>query len=385
MAIFSGPEIPNNGLVFHYDMGNTVKSWKGEPTTNVVTNANMTGGWVLSNFSGSAATITYETEDGIPHLKITNVVLGTGSPDYPRITDTTFTQTITDGFSVSFEAKGTPGEVIRLALYSTGSTKITLTATLTQSWQRYTFDNRSTGFTLNQPYIRFDTTIAGSVRYIRKIQVEQKVFATPFVVGTRSNTQAIADLTNNKVITADSLTYNSDGSFNYNGSANIASLTSSVTITTNYTAEAWIKRNVIGASHGIMSDLQYSWWLFYINNANKLSMYHARNQPTFVINSLSGTTNIGTNWTHVVSVFDSLQGLKLYVDGNLDATNSNTTIFDLGAGRGPQFIGVMRQDAAGVNSNYFNGRIDQLKIYNRALSAAEVQQNFEATRGRNGI
>jgi hypothetical protein len=32
-----------------------------------------------------------------------------------------------------------------------------------------------------------------------------------------------------------------------------------------------------------------------------------------------------------------------------------------------------------------NGNISQLQIYNRALSAAEIKQNFEATRDRYGI
>jgi len=34
---------------------------------------------------------------------------------------------------------------------------------------------------------------------------------------------------------------------------------------------------------------------------------------------------------------------------------------------------------------YFKGKISVVKIYNRALSAAEVQQNFNATRSRFGI
>ena len=45
------------------------------------------------------------------------------------------------------------------------------------------------------------------------------------------------------------------------------------------------------------------------------------------------------------------------------------------------FIG-MSQHSAG---QCFNGRISQASIYNRALSAAEIQQNFNATRGRYGI
>lgn len=37
------------------------------------------------------------------------------------------------------------------------------------------------------------------------------------------------------------------------------------------------------------------------------------------------------------------------------------------------------------NGNVLNGYIPNIKVYNRALSAAEIQQNFEALRGRYGI
>jgi hypothetical protein len=39
----------------------------------------------------------------------------------------------------------------------------------------------------------------------------------------------------------------------------------------------------------------------------------------------------------------------------------------------------------GLLTRYFNGSIAQTTIYNRALSASEVLQNFNATRARFGI
>src|SRR6056300_550159 len=35
MSAYSGPEISNDGLVFHFDIENTDKSFKGKPTTNI--------------------------------------------------------------------------------------------------------------------------------------------------------------------------------------------------------------------------------------------------------------------------------------------------------------------------------------------------------------
>lgn len=377
MSCYVGPKISNSGLVFHYDMSNTSKSWKGAPTTNVVTNANMTGGWSLSNFSGSSATLTYETEDGIPHLKITNVVLGTGSPDYPRITDTTFTQTITDGFSVSFEAKGTPGEVIKLSLYSTGSTKITLTATLTGSWQQYTFNNQTTGFTLNQPYIRFDTTIAGSVRYIRRIQVEQKAFATPFVAGTRSTTQAILDLTVNNTITATSLTYAGNNTFSFTGTNSIS--IPSINFSQAQTIEIWLqplendatRRNPYNQAYG-----GYGTWTHEPSGAFNYYYGDAGSNNTPYIGHTSGFTVVQNEIAHLVSTRNTTTS-QWYKNG-VQSTSYSHSYLDLAADNNPILIGT------GYAGGYI-GNIFSVKLYNRALSLAEIQQNFEASRGRYGI
>jgi hypothetical protein len=39
----------------------------------------------------------------------------------------------------------------------------------------------------------------------------------------------------------------------------------------------------------------------------------------------------------------------------------------------------------GSTQYYLNGNISNIKIFNRALTANEIQQNFEALRGRYGI
>jgi hypothetical protein len=44
-----------------------------------------------------------------------------------------------------------------------------------------------------------------------------------------------------------------------------------------------------------------------------------------------------------------------------------------------------RELQKGTTNSMLNGTIYSVRIYNRALSTAEIQQNFEATRGRYGI
>jgi hypothetical protein len=69
--------------------------------------------------------------------------------------------------------------------------------------------------------------------------------------------------------------------------------------------------------------------------------------------------------------------VRIYINGNLESTNARTGTITAGA----KNIG----SSSGGGSEYFNGTISDVKFYNRALSATEVQQNFNALRGRYGI
>jgi hypothetical protein len=48
-------------------------------------------------------------------------------------------------------------------------------------------------------------------------------------------------------------------------------------------------------------------------------------------------------------------------------------------------VEIGRANYPGSGSRFFNGNISQVSIYNRALSASEVKQNFNATKSRFGL
>ena len=88
-------------------------------------------------------------------------------------------------------------------------------------------------------------------------------------------------------------------------------------------------------------------------------------------------------WTYVALVVDSVNdNYKIYVNGVEDYTGSylgTITHFDR-ITIGQRFL-LGGYEASSV----FNGNIAQVSIYNRALTEAEVQQNFSALRSRFGI
>jgi hypothetical protein len=87
--------------------------------------------------------------------------------------------------------------------------------------------------------------------------------------------------------------------------------------------------------------------------------------------------NLSPNvWVNVASVINgSSKTLQLYINGSLQSTtnvtNTQSSITEFGRYSG--------------NDHYFNGRVSNTQIYNRALTAQEIQQNYNATRGRYGI
>jgi hypothetical protein len=77
--------------------------------------------------------------------------------------------------------------------------------------------------------------------------------------------------------------------------------------------------------------------------------------------------------------------VSLYKNGELKNTASQSGAIYNNTGQQPTAIGRDVRYSIGVSGRMLNGRVYNMKIYNRALTAAEIRQNFEATRGRYSI
>jgi hypothetical protein len=95
---------------------------------------------------------------------------------------------------------------------------------------------------------------------------------------------------------------------------------------------------------------------------------------------VTGITVGNSTWNHVAMSFSETVGTPsnnaiIYLNGIAVLT---TTIKHLN-----QNVQVMVGEAN--FSQYFGGNIAQASIYNRVLSAAEISQNYNATKGRYGL
>lgn len=216
---------------------------------------------------------------------------------------------------------------------------------------------------------------------LANIQFEVGSIANNFIAGTRSNTQAVLDLTGNNTLTASSLTYASDGTFSFNGSSNYLSFPSDTlfksgggwTVETNFKLSAVVAGslyNFIGAGN-----ILYNSWYWTVYQS-KLALW----DRTLSVWKYGSTVIQANTWYRASIVCnDAGTSYQFYLNGV--AEGGDHVGFAWTAAMSSLSIGHIGRADSG-NGRYFGGTLASTQIYNRALSAAEVAQNFQALRGR---
>lgn len=142
-------------------------------------------------------------------------------------------------------------------------------------------------------------------------------------------------------------------------------------------ASAWIYPTAYPASdlYSILSnDTNYE---FHLNPSGKLYWWWSASALT------SAATIPRNQWTHVAITFDSTVGRQyIYINGVRDANTNNWT-GTLTANACPFYVGGDISTGGGcslISGRNFRGRIDEVKIYDYELSAAEVQADMNLGR-----
>ena len=130
------------------------------------------------------------------------------------------------------------------------------------------------------------------------------------------------------------------------------------TTQTSPTGTAWYQGN--GMVDGEVVNIVDDFGVSYLNSKVAFGV----GNPDTTIQSIS-TINSG-NWVHVACTRNSTTGeMKIYVNGALETTATGPT----GSKTSP---GALHIGNIQAGNNYFNGAIDQLKIYNSVLTSTDV-------------
>jgi len=375
MSLHHGAKIITKGLVFAYDMGpnpGANKSWKGKPAVNTWYNDSY-------NFT-SAATFSivtdYPSTQSLP-------IEARGKKVIKLIADTagTLGQCIPWRSGVDQVNGGTYNHSVWCYLES-GSV-----VTVGQHWNPW--DYGSSQYPPLRKWVRLNDPVTNSannygnignayrtdgVAYFTAPQYELGTDMSPFVHGTRSNTQSLLDWTGNYTLTASSgVIYNDDGTFSFTSTANTSHYTVNsqniISGTDPFTIEAWTNKTsgnygaIFGNyGSGYTSGMWFATAGLYIGG----SVYHSN----------SATTMAGVH--HSAATRDANGNVKLYRDGVLVTSGTLTSSI-------PSNINFRIVNDVNSGGEALAGNIYTVNVYNRVLTAEEVNSNFNALRGRYGI
>jgi hypothetical protein len=408
MGIAGGPNIlGDENLVFIYDIADTDNCYLGRPTTNILANAglstyNNASGNVTSNLSATSETyrgatvwrqdLTALDSSGASYLSNANnpgigvVTSGGGG------TANTYT-----GHSIFFKPTVPMSSSPIFTSYSNigGWQSSNLYESMGDGWFRayvlwYDTVTRSDGkyWAINP----LSTTIGQTVTIYWAGPFREDLnstFISPFVNGTRSISGSLFDLSRFRNTTTLTNSYTSTGQITFDGTDDFINVGNLGTIGNTYSIECVFNSSDI-VSYRNVCDMNYNTYNPNTGNVGP-RLEQVTGNTIYWIWSGNTTNNNLYNFTSAASiapnkyyhtVFTLNNGtVNTYLNGVISNSNAAsaqgyvTSFGDLKIGRG--FV----LDP----SRYFSGQIPIFKIYNKALSASEVYNNYIIQKARFGL
>jgi len=167
-----------------------------------------------------------------------------------------------------------------------------------------------------------------------------------------------------------------------------------IQMTSAITATLWLKANTVSSYTTAMakSDGSTNGWTVQLRGAD--------DEWRFWINFGSNTLGDGSNngwyyakypkswqdndWHHLTGIWDGANKVvKIYIDSKAGSFNSGASPSSESSNFS-DYDGSLKLGGQSNDANLFSGNISDVSIYNRALTGAEVLQNYNATKGRFG-
>lgn len=137
-----------------------------------------------------------------------------------------------------------------------------------------------------------------------------------------------------------------------------------------FSISAWVKADTLGSANCIVS--------FGTSSTSQAITFDLRGSKLYADfyagTTVTGATTLSTaTWYFVVLTFDGTN-IRLYLNASLDATSANTSanIVDGSGAIGRAFW---------ASGNYFDGLVDEIGLWSRALSGSEITQLYNSGTG----
>ena len=384
MGLSHSPSIVTNGIKLCLDASNP-KSY----SKNV--HPNPTDAFVWANAGGAyqismSRDTSIQSPVGPSPLKLvtsgTSGYLGTYNNSYFNLAPAVQGETWTFSFWVKGDSSFQASMMIFEATASGGYTNLSqIFYNVTPQWTRVSGSRTMTRSDTANVQVRIDCYVNGVTLWVDGLQVEKSDSASSFNPIPNLQASKIFDLSNNgnTGTLVNSVGYSGDnlGSLSFDGVNEYTSLSNPIYLNYNKTFIFWLKfsGNITGGHllniNPTVDDYRNRITIF----PDGLSVYNSSSATTI---GFSFSTNILNSIKQIGILVDDSK-IYLIEDGVI---SQETTINFPDGQRTYNHLGLQ---SSGSAVDFFTGNIYNFLHYNRALTASEIQQNFNALRGRFGV
>ena len=414
MATTGGPNIVRDGLVFGYDTGHGVadnntptRFYPGENTANLFPSPNFTNH--ADVIVGTTSVIKQDFGDG----RIGIQMIQAGTSDIAGFSMGSYSAPVSAGtytWSSFIHSTSTGGKVkAQVTVYVNGvrhwltssntwSTSVVecnhlFIATVANQWHR--IENQftlPTGTLTNLQLGSFYRNTSNFTIKIANAQLESKSHTTPYVLGTRSSTASLIDLKKTTDIDVSNVSFDSTGQPTFDGSDDYISIdvdswirsVNSVTIEgvviipsgASLSGSPW----TILTDHSTNSEKDGFWWHMSLGGGYTYFRVEDAVSGEQGITFSGATPFASGNTYHIVTIV-GLNSVKIYVNGVL--SKSYTPTFN--------WANVSASHTASLfigrtfPGYWLNSTNPVVKVYDVALTEAEIKQNYNAYKNRFNI
>ena len=174
---------------------------------------------------------------------------------------------------------------------------------------------------------------------------------------------------------------NGNNSYDFSGNQSIA-LPNSVVLSTNFSISVYTTLQnitpqfcaILGRWQGASNKFSFE---LSKRNTNKIGFVYSTNGTNAFEVASTTVFGVSNNWIHIAVTYDGAT-IKLYINGVLENSIANSTpIYNNGD---VTYIGATRSATPNASNSFFwTGKIDDVTIWNRAITAQEVTSIYNGT------